>query len=256
VALSGDGKHVLTGSEDNTAILWEAASGKKLQTFQGAAVALSGDSKYAVTGSADNTVILWESASGKKLRTFNFGFSGLGTVALSDDDKHVVNGSGELLQRKGVAVLWDAASGKLLQVFQHTGLVLTVALSGDGKQLVTWSFDATILWESASGKKLQTFQGHLPALSADGKSLWTVSEDNSIRLWDVTTGKERCRLYSFDGSKDWLVVTPDGRFDGSAGAWQFVTYREPDTLKVRSDDATRKRFHRPGLLSQVWKGEK
>jgi len=31
VALSGDGKLVLTGSQDNTAILWEPASGKKLQ---------------------------------------------------------------------------------------------------------------------------------------------------------------------------------------------------------------------------------
>ena len=51
VALSGDGKHVLTGSGDKTAILWEAASGKKLQTFQGhtdsvKSVALSGDGKH------------------------------------------------------------------------------------------------------------------------------------------------------------------------------------------------------------------
>ena len=55
VALSGDGKHLVTGSFDNTACLWEAASGKKLQTFQGhsdkvTSVALSGDSKHLVTG--------------------------------------------------------------------------------------------------------------------------------------------------------------------------------------------------------------
>jgi WD40 repeat protein len=30
VAFSPDGKQVLTGSSDNTAILWEAATGKKL----------------------------------------------------------------------------------------------------------------------------------------------------------------------------------------------------------------------------------
>ena len=33
VALSRDGKHVLTGSRDKTAILWEAASGMQLQIF-------------------------------------------------------------------------------------------------------------------------------------------------------------------------------------------------------------------------------
>jgi WD40 repeat protein len=35
VAVSGDGKRVLTGSEDQTAILWDAASGQKLRTFTG-----------------------------------------------------------------------------------------------------------------------------------------------------------------------------------------------------------------------------
>ena len=33
VALSADGKLVVTGSYDSTAILWDAATGKKLQTF-------------------------------------------------------------------------------------------------------------------------------------------------------------------------------------------------------------------------------
>jgi WD40 repeat protein len=35
VVLSADGKLALTGSWDKTAILWQTASGKKLQTFQG-----------------------------------------------------------------------------------------------------------------------------------------------------------------------------------------------------------------------------
>ena len=53
------------------------------------------------------------------------------------------------------------------------------------------------------------------------------------------------RLYSLDAGKDWLVVTPDGLFDGSEGAWKFVTYREPGTLKLI--DATRRRFHSFGF---------
>src|SRR6266404_9778244 len=58
VALSGDGKHLLTGSEDRTAILWDSATGKQLRTFRGhtgsvTSVALSGDGKHAVTGSGD-----------------------------------------------------------------------------------------------------------------------------------------------------------------------------------------------------------
>jgi len=48
----------------------------------------------------------------------------------------------------------------------------------------------------------------------------------------------------------------DGFFDGFKDAWRFVAYREPDTLKLLDDDATRKRFHRHGLLAEVWKGER
>jgi WD40 repeat protein len=71
VALSCDGKYVVTGSydkTDKTATLWDAASGKQLRTFKGHAytvtsVALSGDGTYVVTGSNDKTAILWEAAS-------------------------------------------------------------------------------------------------------------------------------------------------------------------------------------------------
>src|SRR5262245_20721115 len=60
VALSGDGKLALTGSLDTTAILWDAANGKKLGTFPGhthavMSVALSSDGKRALTGSIDKT---------------------------------------------------------------------------------------------------------------------------------------------------------------------------------------------------------
>jgi hypothetical protein len=93
------------------------------------------------------------------------------------------------------------------------------------------------------------------ALSRDGKHLWTASANGPTRLWDLSMGKERCRLYLLDGGKDWLVVTPEGLFDGSPGASRFVAYRAPGTLTLLDDDATRRRFHRPGLLAQLWNGK-
>ena len=76
VALSGDNRFVVTGSQDKTAILWDASSGKKLQNFghpDGGilSVAVSGDGKFVLTGSQDKTAILWEvkaapQATGKK----------------------------------------------------------------------------------------------------------------------------------------------------------------------------------------------
>ena len=74
VALSSDGKHVVT-AYDQTAVLWDAAGGKELQTFQGqngsiSSLALSGDGKHiaiAQLAKCGATATLFEATGGKKI---------------------------------------------------------------------------------------------------------------------------------------------------------------------------------------------
>jgi WD40 repeat protein len=60
VGLSGDGKRALTGSQDKTAILWDAYTGEALTTFSGhedsvLAVALTVDGRHVFSASSDGT---------------------------------------------------------------------------------------------------------------------------------------------------------------------------------------------------------
>jgi WD40 repeat protein/serine/threonine protein kinase len=249
LAISGDGKYVLTGSDDKTAVLWQLNSAppppteSMVQKFEGhtgeiRGVALSGDGKYAVTGSGDRTAILWDAASGKKLQHFVGHTDKVQRVALNADGTRVLTGS---LDK--TAILWDAVSGKYIQAFRgHANTVVGVALSGDGARVLTGSTDKTaILWDAASGKKIQTFQGHTEsvhgvALSSDGKLVLTASADKTAMLWDVASGKE---VQTFRGHTEWvhgaalssdnkLVLT--GSYDSTAILWDAASGKKLQTF--------------------------
>ena len=245
VALSRDGKYVVTGSNDRTAILWDAVSGKKIHTFQTGplyCVALSGDGQRVFTGSNDETGILWEAASGKKIQTFQ-GHTRLLRAVLSGDGQRVLTGSIDT-----TAILWEAASGKKIHTFLgHAGPVQSVALSRDGNYVVTGSSDLTaISWDAISGKKIHTFQGHTGpvygvALSGDGKLVLTGSEDGTAILWEAASGKKIRTFQGHTSAVFGVALSGDGKYaftsswDRTAIMWDAATGKKIQTFEGHTD---------------------
>jgi WD40 repeat protein len=67
LAISKDGRLMLSGAQDNKILLWDVASGRMLRTFTGHAesvmsIALSPDEKLLASGSLDKTVRIWDVA--------------------------------------------------------------------------------------------------------------------------------------------------------------------------------------------------
>ena len=71
-AFSSDGKRVVTASDDKTARIWDAESGKEIAVLKGhddlvRSAAFSSDGKRVVTASADKTARIWDAESGKEI---------------------------------------------------------------------------------------------------------------------------------------------------------------------------------------------
>ena len=159
---SADGCAVLIASDDRTARLFDAASGKELRRFAGhagpvmAAPFFSADGRAVLTASWDKTARLFDAASGKELRRFAGHAGSVMSAVFSADGRAVLTASWDKTAR-----LFDAASGKELRRFAGHERVNSAVFSTDGRAVLTASRDQTArLFDAASGKELRRFSGH------------------------------------------------------------------------------------------------
>lgn len=103
----------------------------------------------------------------------------------------------------------QAAPGRVASdcVFSHDG---RTALTDRGQGIA-------LLWDAATGSELQVYRAEWPiqymALSANNQKVLTISgidDNNTVQLWDVSTGKELTRFTPPSKVKDFMGFSPDG----------------------------------------------
>ncbi len=116
------------------------------------------------------------------------------------------------------------------------------------------------LWDVRTGRELKSLKGHTDSVryvgfSPDGRRIVSGSDDNSMRLWDPLTGVELALLSSMKDS-GWVVVDPDGLFDGSADAMRQISWRIGSTNEIVPLESFFNDFYYPNLLSEVMEGNR
>ena len=102
----------------------------------------------------------------------------------------------------------------LLELKGHAGSVRSVAVSPDGRRIVTGSDDHHGV-DARTGAMLLELKGHAGsvrsvAVTPDGRRIVTGSVDRTARIWDINTGAELVQLKGHTGTIWSVVVTADG----------------------------------------------
>ncbi len=235
VAFSPDGSRLLSGGQDRTAVIWDAATGEELARLahndwveDGAFSPQAGEPAggWVATASDDGAARLWNPESGAIFYLPHDDF--VYCLQFSPDGHWLATCS-----RDGLARLWETATGHLAAVMSLESPVWQVAFDPSGWRLAAGSEDGRVaVWDVRAllGDPLLLPQPDLAralALSADGTQLAVASDDLSVRLFDAASGEERAALelpdyifdLAFDPTGDRLAIA-DG--DGSVYLWMLA----------------------------------
>lgn len=162
----------------------------------------------------------------------------------------------------GKVYIWNIQTQEIVDTINVGTTVRGLAFSADGKHLVLGAGNQVWVWNLEPRgllRKMRTLVGIISSVSfaCNGRFVLTSSEDEgATKIWDFTTGKELAKIITINRGKGWLVVTPEGLFDGSPEGRKKVFWRIGEGLNVVPVDRFFQDFYYPGLLAAIWKGER
>lgn len=238
VDISPDGSLGVSGSVDNTVRVWDLAAGTGEIVGEHSTpirdVAFMPDGESVVAISRGGEIIRWNAlAVNDRIQTYIDPAGqerSLQALAVSRDGRYLLTGSDSRIVK-----LWDAETGAMLQTYQiEDRAVRVLAFSADGSKIIIGSVNGSLTLFETDGALIRTLAGHsravLSASFTDENTLLSTGFDNTMRVWDLTSGFEVRRFDTSDEptiSLHTAAISPDGQLvmtglsDGRVRVWRL-----------------------------------
>ncbi len=258
IAVSPDGKCILSGSEDFTIKAWDLKNGTLLRTYKGhesyvRTLAVTPDGTRIISGSDDCTLRVWDLENGVELLRFTDVMGRIEAVVVTPDNKRAISIDQNCELRE-----WDLFTGKVInKIYEKSGFKEILAITPEGRHIIS-SFSnpnmastdhigasndcALKIWSLENLKTLTTLKGHTDsvmaiAMTPDGRYAVTGSLDNTIIVWNLMTGELYRTLVGHNAPVFSVAVSPDGYHaisgssDNTIKIWNLKIDKAPISLE-------------------------
>ena len=250
VALTPDGTKIVTGGWDQNVKVWDIKNGKKLLTLTGHKgwvefVAITADGTKIISADSDSTIKVWDIQTGRKIRTLIDCWSVKGIAVTSDGAKIVAACGDETIKVWHIDIkIWNVLAESLFSKFnarnnEVSGVIKTpdrakIASILGNKMGKLWDI-AKKVWDMVIGRPSLTLTGghewspRAVTFTPDGAKIVSGGLDETVRIWDLTTGEQLGCLRGHNNLVSDLAVTPDGTKivsasnDGTVKIWDIAT---------------------------------
>jgi WD40 repeat protein len=162
----------------------------------------------------------------------------------------------------------ETANGKLIGIPQNVmgaelNDVAETRLSPSGKYIVSDISTGSWLTRVVGGIDVfdVTTKKHEQIMKGSGKGLTFLKderyllteEEGGLVILDLVKKRQVAKILLFEDSDDWLVMTPDGRFDASPETMKKMYFMKGK--EVIPLESLYEKFYVPNLLNQVWESD-
>ena len=240
VAFLVDGKHVVSGGEEQNIRRWRIEDGTEAGAPMDAgsavyALAVSQDGKLIVGGTKAGLVTVWNAESHSKVTEFKAHGNEVYAVDVSPDTTKIATGSDDK-----TACVWSLSGKQLLNHLKHDYHVVAAKFSPNGRLIATAThYSASVrVYDGQNGSLLVDFpvrvgswRNHPLAWASNSKQLFALSYDGNIHSVDVSakTALSKWRIHGTNNATC-IAMASNGTFiaasSGSSVSFWDTTSQE------------------------------
>lgn len=238
-SFSTDGKYLITADESQRVRLWKMETGAEQPAFvsdQGVtAAAFFPDGRRLLMARTDGSLQIWDISKRQPVTTLMGHTAEIQSVAFSPDGRTFATGSIDRTVR-----IWPTTGGSASRVIRgHGSAVISVAWSPDSQYLLSASTDRSFkLWDlkKEPDPVLPSDVTQYLATAFCRKELLAVGvgEDRSLRLLNLSSGKEIARLGATQREEVLTAAfSPDRSMLAIAGTSAVISLLDTTTGSIR-----------------------